>query len=160
MLKPSNMPENDDTRRKATARKRDFRARNRTYTFSISKDEAEQLEKHAGKKGFPVPEYIKALLEADMNGIGYVVPNDGRLQAVALLLRRIGVNINQTVHWINANREVSISDLHTLQRQLMELETKVLDTIKRPDDIISVVREHLNDHPNDRTHLMRWLHDN
>ena len=118
------------------------------------------IAKHVASKGYRIPEYLKLLLRADMDSVKYVVPNDGRLKDMALHFRRIGVNINQTVHWINRDREVTMKDIQILQKHLMELETVVLDSLQTPKDIITVVKEHLTVHPTDRTHLIQWLYDN
>ena len=139
-------------------RKREYRKHNRSYTVSFPNSEAQRIAKHVASKGYRVPEYVKLLLRIDMGeGVNYVVPNDGRLQEMALHFRRIGVNINQTTHWINRNREVTKNDIQLLQKQVMELETIVLDSIRKPEDITTVLSEHLAVHPTDRTHLIQWL---
>lgn len=141
-------------------RKREYRKAHRTFSLSFTNAEAQRIAQHVASKGYRVPDYLKQLLRIDMGeGVNYVVPNDGRLQEMALHFRRIGVNINQCVHHVNATREFTKDDLRRLQKHLMELETVVLDSIRKPKDIITVVSKHLQAYPNDRIHLIQWLYD-
>lgn len=146
-------------REKATLRKKRFRERNCTYTLSLPKPEAKELELFASKKGIKVSEYIKALIQADIHGTGYVMPSDNRLQELSLALRRIGNNANQLTRYAHYEKGITLEEVKQFQFLLQTLEREVRDTITRPSNIIDLLREHLRERPTDLSHITQWLYD-
>lgn len=153
------MPNTDDIRKAARQRQQKFRAKNRSFTVSFLKSEAKDIEARAKRKGYSVSEYLKALAQADMNGIGYVRPQDDTLQRMILEFRAIGVNLNQVVRYVNTYREMRLEDFRALQNLLYELERKVAEHIERPPRLLDELTAYLREHPDHINRLIDWLYD-
>lgn len=153
------MSDNRGHREKATERKKQFRERNCTYTLSLPKSEAWGLEKHAGKKGYKVAEFLKTLIHADMYGTGYVLPSDNRLQELSLALRRIGNNANQLTRYAHFEKGITMEEVQRFQSLLHRLENEVREAITRPANILDLLHEHLQERPQDGSLITQWLYD-
>ena len=146
-------------REKATLRKQRFRERNCTYTLSLPKPEAKELEHHAKKKGLKVSDYLKTLISAEIHGTGYVMPSDNRLQELSLAIRRIGNNANQLTRYAHYEKGITLQEIQQFQYLLQSLEREVRNTLTRPSNIIDLLREHLRERPADSPLIIQWLYD-
>jgi len=153
------MSKDEGHREKATLRKKRFRERSRTYTLSLPKPEAKELEHHAMKKGLKASDYLKTLIRADIHGTGYVMPSDNRLQELSLAIRRIGNNANQLTRYAHYEKGITLEEVKQFQFLLQTLEREVCDTIARPSNIIDLLREHLRERPTDLPLITKWLYD-
>jgi hypothetical protein len=146
-------------REKATERKKRFRERNRTYSLSLPKSEAKNLEQHACKKGYTVPDYLKVLVHADMHGTGYVMPSDNSLQELSLALRRVGNNVNQLTRYTHYEKGITMDEVKQFQSLLHQCEREVRETLTHPSNILDVLRNHLQTRPSDKNLIIQWLYD-
>lgn len=154
------MSEGSRHREKATLRKQRFRERNHTYTLSLPKPKAQELEHHAKKKGLKVSEYLKALTCADIHGTGYVLPRDNRLQELTLALRRVGNNANQLTRYAHYEKGITKEEIQQFQVFLRQIESEVQKALTRPPNILDLLCEHIEQSPKDRELIIQWLHDN
>ncbi|MCF8278222.1 MAG: MobC family plasmid mobilization relaxosome protein [Flavobacteriales bacterium] len=153
------MSKDSGHREKATERKKRFRDRNRTFTLSLPKKEAQGLEKHAIKKGYKVPDYLKAIIYVDMHGTGYVMPSDNRLQELSLAIRRIGNNANQLTRYAHHEKGITMEEVKQFQSLLLRLESEIREAITHPANILDLLRNHLQTRPQDRNLLIQYLYD-
>ncbi|MBI1289494.1 MAG: plasmid mobilization relaxosome protein MobC [Flavobacteriales bacterium] len=153
------MPRSDEKRKRARERKERFLKRNRTYSVSFPNQQARELTAHTAKKGYTVNSYLKALVKSDMEGTGYVLPNDEKLKDMAVQFRKVGTNINQVVRHINTCREVSMQDIQRMQQLLMQLEGTVVETMTLPPNILDVLKQYILNNPNDYQRIKQWFHD-
>ncbi|MCF8276178.1 MAG: MobC family plasmid mobilization relaxosome protein [Flavobacteriales bacterium] len=142
---------------KDTERKQEYRKRHRTFSVSLPKVEAEKVLNHAKSTGFSVPELIKALIKADMEGNGYVLPDDGKLEQMVYEFKKIGNNLNQTVRFANSRRELDLKGFQQMQELLKQLEETVIETITLPPSIFEVLKQYLEQHPDEVGRLTAWL---
>lgn len=153
------MSKDSGHREKATERKKRFRDRNQTFTLSLPKKEAQGLEKHTRKKGYKVPDYLKAIIYADIHGTGYVMPSDNRLQELSLALRKIGNNANQLTRYAHYEKGITMEEVKQFQSLLQQCEREVRETLTHPSNILDVLRNHLQTRPSDKNLIIQWLYD-
>lgn len=149
--------DNEKKARLARIRKMRFRENNRSFSFSIPNDNVGDVERRAQALGCSIPEYAKKLIEADIYGTGYVLPNDGKLQELSLAIRRIGNNANQLTRYVNAKKSLAYTDIQAMQSKLSELEQVIIQALTQPHNIKDIIRHHLQEHPNDREKLIAFL---
>lgn len=152
------MPFEDDNKgRNRRERKRRYRARHRTYSLSFTIAEAKEIEREADKYGKTTPQFIKTLVEVHLNGNGYLMHDESKLQDLVYQLRKVGSNLNQTVRHINSTREVSYKDVERLQNQLNAIENQVVKALTQPPEITQILQEYLKQNPQKLQILINWL---
>lgn len=150
-------PEDDNKGRNRRERKRRYRASHRTYSLSFTISEAKEIEREADKYCKTAPQFIKALVEAHLNGNGYVIQDESRLKDLVYQLRMVGSNLNQTVRHINSKKEVSYKDVEQLQNQLNAIENHVVKALTQPTEITQVLQKYLKQNPAKLHTLINWL---
>ena len=79
-----------DKQEKARKRKALFLQRNKRYEFSLPNKDALVFEKRANTKGYKPFAYLRKLIEADLNGTGFVTPTDTELIHLGRSITAIG----------------------------------------------------------------------
>lgn len=150
-------PDNHEKRKRERERKREYRSRHKTYRLSYTIETSLELNRQAGKYGKSVPQFIKAVVKAHIEGNGYVPLSENKVQDLVFQLRKVGNNLNQVVRHVNAKREVRLEDIEQMQNQLNEIENQVVKALTQPQEISEVLEEYLEQNPEKLQSLINWL---
>ena len=112
--------------------KQAYRKNRKEYILILTPEQSLKVEELAIEKQMSVQEYLKALLKANSEGNGYVVPKDNELKYLVLEIRKIGSNVNQIVRHINTVKAISVHDIQRLKERLLELEHLILNSLTNP----------------------------
>lgn len=140
-------------------RKRRYRKRHRAVNLNYSFEKLRTIEKEASKHGMKLPKYLKTIIEKSLAHFGYIAPNPSQLQNIILDIRKVSNNINQLVRYCHIHNEVKQVDITYLQKQLIELENKIIQSIECPHEISVLLSELLSQHPEKLHFLITWLND-
>lgn len=140
-------------------RQRRYRARHKTFSLSYTTEEAMTLKREAQKRKMKVPEYIKAIVEAQLNGNGYIAPTESKQEELIFLLRKIGNNINQHTRHVHQSRVVKYKDIEMLQDKLLDIERQVVHLLGQPPEITGLLNDYLNQNPERLHNLITWLNN-
>ncbi|MGE0637683.1 MAG: plasmid mobilization relaxosome protein MobC [Bacteroidia bacterium] len=140
-------------------RKKQYRSRHRSVTLSFPMDVAKNVEAKATNHGKTLPDFIKSLIAANLEGTGYVLPKDNNIQTLIIELRRIGTNVNQLVRHINSVRDISQTDITQMQKHLLEVEQQVKAALMKPQSFQDFISDYLKKHPEHLQALIDFLND-
>jgi hypothetical protein len=138
-------------------RKARYRKSHKTFSLSFSLEKAKALKEEAKRYNKTSPELIKSLVDACLNGTGYIVPKEANLQALSLAMRRIGSNLNQVVRHIHVEGVITHRDIECLQKHLFELETEIKSALTKPTSIKDFLIEQFSENPETFQPFKDWL---
>lgn len=124
--------DNADKRQLWREQKQAYRKNRKEYILILTHEESLKAEELAKEKRMSVQEYLKALLKANSEGNGYVVPKENEINLLILEIRKIGSNVNQIVKHINTVKAISIYDIQRLKERLTQLEHLVINSLTNP----------------------------
>ena len=102
--------------------------RDRKVTVRLSEDELRRLRKLVGDSGWSQEAYLRALIE----GVVPAPRPPPDYRAMALELRRIGVNLNQMARRMNAGVHPDAERLASLCSQVEAAVAEVVDAVTSP----------------------------
>ncbi|MGB0524628.1 MAG: plasmid mobilization relaxosome protein MobC [Flammeovirgaceae bacterium] len=144
---------------KKTHRKQYIRAYHDQYkkevkrtSVTLSKEEHKQIESAAKRHQIKVATFIKACTLAYLEG-QYILPEDTKVQALELGIRKIGNNINQIVRKLHGHKYVNADDIEGMQHKLHELEALISNSLRRPERISTLLEQHIKQNPEMLTQL-------
>lgn len=136
--------------------KKQYNKENKRVKITFKKDEYEAIEKEANKMKKPVATHIKDLLMAYIHS-EYILPNDVDVKEMNRLILAIGNNVNQIARWGNENRFIAADSIKYLYQQLKMIKDKMDDTFKRPDNVLDLVKQSIEDNPFLKKELLNLL---
>jgi len=128
------------------AYKKQYNQENHRIKLSFKKSEYEAIKKDATKMKKPIATYIKECFDAYQNS-EYILPDDKAMKEMNRLLLNISNNVNQVARYGNENRFISADSIKYLYTQLREIKTRMDKTFNRPDNLLEVVEEAIQDNP-------------
>ena len=139
-------------------RKRDYRARTRTFSLSVPKSEAAVWDTLAIGKGCTnTPTFLKAVVRAHVAGNGYIIPNDGQLLRLERQLRSVGSTVNQVVRHVHISQGLTYRDLHLLQRHLAKMEVALQEALTQPSAVEAVLTDYFNRYPDHHQQVIDYI---
>lgn len=128
------------------AYKKQYNQENHRIKLSFKKSEYEAIKKDAAKMKKPIATYIKECFDAYQNS-EYILPDDKAMKEMNRLFLNISNNVNQVARYGNENRFISADSIKYLYTQLREIKTRMDKTFNRPDNLLEVVEEAIQDNP-------------
>ena len=138
------------------AYKKQYNQENKRIKLSFKKEEYEAIKKAATKVKKPVATYIKECFDAYQNS-EYILPDDKQVLEMNRLFLNISNNINQTMRYSHTNRFLSADSIKYLYQQLREIKSQMDKTFKRPDNLLEVVEDAIQDNPFLQSELLNLL---
>lgn len=128
------------------AYKKAYNQNNKRIKLTFKKGDFEMIEKAAAKVKKPVATYIKECFEAYQNS-EYILPDDKQVLEMNRLFLNIANNVNQVARYGNENKFISADSIKYLYTQLKEIKSQMDNTFKRPENLLKVVEDAIQDNP-------------
>lgn len=138
------------------AYKKAYNQENKRIKLTFKKEEYETIKKAAAKVKKPVATYIKECFDAYENS-EYILPDDKQVLEMNRLFLNISNNVNQVARYGNENRFIAADSIKYLYQQLREIKSQMDKTFKRPDNLLEVVEEAIQDNPFLQSELLNLL---
>jgi len=138
------------------AYKRAYNQENKRIKLTFKKSEYEAIQKGAAKVKKPVATYIKECFDAYQNS-EYILPDKNQVQEMNRLFLNISNNVNQVARYGNENRFISADSIKYLYTQLKEIKTQMDNTFKRPENLLEVVEDAIQNNPFLQSELFNLL---
>ena len=138
------------------AYKKAYNQENKRVKLSFKLSEYQAIQKAAAKMKKPVATYIKENFEAYQNS-EYIMPDDKQVLEMNRLFLNISNNVNQIARYGNENRFISADSIKYLYQQLREIKSQMDNTFKRPENLLEVVEEAVQDNPFLQKELLNLL---
>lgn len=147
----------EERQKKWREQKQNYRNRHKTVCISFTQTRGKELGELAMVQKLTLPDFLKSLVEAHVNGNGYVVSENGNIERLSYLLRRVSNSINQLVRYAHIEQGVTYNDLQKLQQQLSLMEAQIKNYLSLPPDIETVIVQHISNNPGKREQLIQFI---
>lgn len=87
----------------------------------------------------------------------YIVPDEEEIKSLQLALHKIGTNINQIAFQANKNKFADTHSIRLLNQQLSRLEQLIIQKLSQPQNLNTLVKAALDEHPSYARILQRIL---
>lgn len=137
-------------------KKQQYRKRRKIVQLTFTKTYAKTLAQQAESFGMRLPDFIKKCVRAYLEKT-FLLPNPKEVQQVELLLLKIGNNVNQIAHRVNAAHLDSIPALESVRQLLVRLDQKITEALRTPKDLEACLKENLRQNPSVLLQLERII---
>lgn len=138
------------------AYKQAYNQENKRIKLTFKKSEYEAIKKDAAKMKKPIATYIKECFDAYQNS-EYILPDDKAVKEMNRIFLNIANNVNQVTRYSHEHRFISADSIKYLYTQLREIQTRMDNTFKRPENLLEVVEEAIQDNPFLQSELFNLL---
>lgn len=134
------------------------KAKRKKITFEVSPQEKVFLEGKAAKNGMSMGRYCRESIMAYAHQ-KYMVPATGELERLMLEIRKIGVNINQSVKKINASKDGQSYEksVMAMKEAVQFLQKKVHQELSEPPQLTDVIEAIFFSNPSEIAQIERIL---
>ena len=141
------------------AYKQAYNQTHKRVKLTFRNEEYEKVLRQAQKAKKPLAAYIKECFYSYINS-EYLTADDNQVSELGGLLRQIGNNINQVARWANQNRYIQPDNIHYIYNQLKFIQDKINEIFKRPDNLLDVVKDAMEENPFFKEELIQLLNSN
>ena len=140
------------------SKKQEYRKAHKEVTIGIPKNEVLTLEKAAKGHNLTLPQFIRACTKWYCDQV-FIVPDEGQVQELCLLLRKIGTNINQVAKIRNTLGLSHDEAVAEVQGQVNKLEDRIEAMFVSPPNLTDMLVTEAEKDPRFREKLRKILRE-